>query len=104
ANPADEVSLERVINKPTRGIGDTTYDRVVERARDARTTVWEAMQRVAEEGDEALSAGPRKKLAAFVALIEDLRAFQSGIGALAEVVLDRTGYLERLAGDDSHES
>jgi DNA helicase-2/ATP-dependent DNA helicase PcrA len=104
ANPADEVSLERVINKPTRGIGDTTYDRVVERARQERLPVWEAMRRVVDEGDPSVGAAPRKKLGAFVELMDDLRAFSGGIGALAEAILDRTGYLERLAADDSHES
>jgi DNA helicase-2/ATP-dependent DNA helicase PcrA len=106
-NPADEVSLERIINRPTRGIGDTTYERVVERARAEKRTVWEAMRQIAAGGDEALSTGPRKKLAAFVALVEELRAAvdQGGsVAALAETVLQRTGYLERLAAESTHES
>jgi DNA helicase-2/ATP-dependent DNA helicase PcrA len=107
ANPSDEVSLERVINRPTRGIGDTTYDRVAERAGAERRTVWETMRRVVEEGDPALSAGPRKKLGAFVHLIEELRTLEAegvGLSTLAEAVLDRSAYLERLAAERTHES
>jgi DNA helicase-2/ATP-dependent DNA helicase PcrA len=102
ANPADEVSLERIVNRPTRGIGDTTYEKVVETARASNTTVWAAMRTVAS--GELLSAGPRRKLSAFVDLIEDLRGFVGTLGGLAEAVLERTGYLERLAAESTHES
>jgi DNA helicase-2/ATP-dependent DNA helicase PcrA len=104
ANPADEVSLERIVNKPTRGIGDTTYEKVVEQARANNSTVFAAMQAVASPGDGALAAGPKKKLAGFVELIEDLRGFIGSLGGLAEQILERTGYLERLAAESSHES
>jgi DNA helicase-2/ATP-dependent DNA helicase PcrA len=107
ANPADEVSLERVINNPPRGIGDATYDKVVERARDERRTVWEVMQAVVLPEDPTLGAGPRRKLGAFVDLIEDLRTRATGdisIDALAGEILERTGYLERLSADGGHES
>ena len=59
ANPADEVSLERIINKPTRGIGESTYERVVARARAENVTVWQAMEAIGELGDPELSAAPR---------------------------------------------
>jgi DNA helicase-2/ATP-dependent DNA helicase PcrA len=104
ANPADETSLERIINKPTRGIGDTTYERIVERARGEKQTVWDMMRQIAAPQDETLSAGPRKKLAAFVALIDELRGHAGGVAGLAETILERTGYLERLAADPTHES
>jgi DNA helicase-2/ATP-dependent DNA helicase PcrA len=68
--------------------------------------VWETLRAVAD-GDAELSAGPRKKLGAFVALLDELRGLSEGgapLGLLAEAVLDRTGYLERLAADGSHES
>jgi DNA helicase-2/ATP-dependent DNA helicase PcrA len=108
ANPADEVSLERVINKPTRGIGEATYERVVARARAESLTVWQAMDQIARDGDAELSAGPRKKLGAFVQMMDDLRhefvEHQGSIGKLADAVLERTQYLERLAADDTHES
>jgi DNA helicase-2/ATP-dependent DNA helicase PcrA len=108
ANPADEVSLERVINVPTRGIGEATYERVVARARQAQATVWETLVAIVEQGDEQLGAGARKKLQAFVALIDDLRSefvvHSGGLGKLADAVLERTQYLERLAADGTHES
>jgi DNA helicase-2/ATP-dependent DNA helicase PcrA len=102
SNPADEVSLARIVNRPTRGIGDTTYERVVAEARAHNTTVWAAMRTVA--AGDALSAGPRKKLQAFVDLMEELRGFVGTLGGLGETVLERTGYLERLAAESTHES
>jgi DNA helicase-2/ATP-dependent DNA helicase PcrA len=107
ANPADEVSLERVINNPPRGIGDTTYDKVVERARRERRSVWEVMQVVILPEDPTLSPGPRRKLGIFVDLIEELRSHAADglpIYTLADAVLERTGYLERLSVDGSHEN
>jgi len=104
ANPADEVSLERIVNRPTRGIGEATYEKAVERARAAKVTVWEGLRAVAAPDAGDLSTGPRRKLAAFVDLMEDLRGHIGTLGGLAEAVLERTGYLERLAADSTHES
>jgi DNA helicase-2/ATP-dependent DNA helicase PcrA len=108
ANPADEVSLERIINKPTRGIGESTYERVVARARAEEKTVWEAMRVAADLGDPELSTAARKRLNHFVTLMDDLRnefiLHDGSLGALADAVLERTGYLERLSADNTHES
>jgi DNA helicase-2/ATP-dependent DNA helicase PcrA len=108
ANPADEVSLERIINKPARGIGESTYEKIVKRARDEGRSVWEAMERVAQPDDGTLATGARKKLAAFVALMDELRDMaaspEASLAELAETMLERTGYLERLAAEGTRES
>jgi DNA helicase-2/ATP-dependent DNA helicase PcrA len=71
-------------------------------------TVWQAMDAIAKEGDPDLTAGARKKLAAFIDMMEDLRdefvIHPGSLGKLADSVLERTQYLERLAADDTHES
>ncbi|MDB4970035.1 MAG: pcrA [Myxococcales bacterium] len=108
ANPADEVSLERVINKPTRGIGESTYERVVARARASDETVWKTMEAIAQSGDGELTPAAKKKLSAFITMMDDLRnefiVHDGSLGALADAVLERTQYVERLAADGSHES
>jgi DNA helicase-2/ATP-dependent DNA helicase PcrA len=108
ANPADEISLERIINKPTRGIGESTYERVVARARAENVTVWAAMELVSQNGDADLGPAPRRKLAGFVEMMNDLRnefvTHEGALGALADAVLERTQYVERLSADGSHES
>ena len=43
SNPADEVSLLRIINTPTRGIGQTTIRRVQAHAQSAGITTWQAL-------------------------------------------------------------
>ncbi len=48
-NPADEVSLRRIVNQPRRGIGRTSLDRLSAHARMLGLTLWEAMEQV-EDG------------------------------------------------------
>jgi DNA helicase II / ATP-dependent DNA helicase PcrA len=43
ANPADEVSLLRIINTPARGIGQSTVKRLLEAAIDQRKPLWEIL-------------------------------------------------------------
>ena len=103
-NPADEIALERAINRPARGIGDTTFERVVQRARREDLSVWEALVAIVDSGDPAISAGPRKKLQAFRALLDNLRD-ESGLPSeITSRVVEQTGYIEKLALDGSQDS
>jgi superfamily I DNA/RNA helicase len=45
-NPADEISLRRVVNHPPRGIGETTLDRLVSHAYARSWTLWQTIERV----------------------------------------------------------
>ena len=82
-NPADEVSLRRIINYPTRGIGRTTLTNLVEDARDARRSLWETMRHVDEVA--AVSRAQREPVKHFVETIEELqveyRATEAAIAA-----------------------
>jgi DNA helicase II / ATP-dependent DNA helicase PcrA len=102
-NPADDVSLLRIINKPARGIGKTTLDRLVEAASRAGTSVHAALLAVA--ADEEQPAATRKKLQAFAGLLADLQALATGgPAALAKQVLEVTGYIEELRAEDTVEA
>jgi DNA helicase-2/ATP-dependent DNA helicase PcrA len=105
SNRDDEVSLERIINTPSRGIGDTTVERVREISKSEHVTLWQAMKLAIAPESDALGAGAKKKLAAFVELIDQLTEHAgAGLAELAEEILERSGYLERLAIDNSKES
>ena len=104
-NPADDVSLERIVNTPTRGIGKTTMDRVMDHAAREGIGAFQAMRRCEE--NPAHNAGARKKLLEFVALIEDLRGRLTDGTELVHIgtdVIDRTGYLAMLESEDTPES
>lgn len=69
ANPADEVSLLRIVNFPPRGIGDATIEKVRHRATVNGMPLLEAFRQAAEGAWDEL--GPAaKRVAAFVELIE----------------------------------
>ncbi len=74
-NPYDEESLRRVINYPTRGIGDTTLNKVYQRAITTGTSPWDVLQ-----APELLDVnkGTQTKLANFVAMIKGFHDMVSG--------------------------
>jgi len=108
ANSADDVSFLRIVNTPPRGIGKSTIQTVVDYASNAHVTLIEAAQRCARgEGlTTPLKKAPRTKLNAFCELIADLAQNINTLppSELAQVTLERSGYLERLAADDSVEA
>jgi DNA helicase-2/ATP-dependent DNA helicase PcrA len=95
-NPADEVSLKRIINVPARGIGHTTVDRISELAGRQGITFSEAMCQAT--GGGLLSAGPRGKIASFTAMLDGFRGLSGSLELpqLAQTVMQDSGYLARL--------
>ncbi|HYX59650.1 MAG TPA: DNA helicase PcrA [Streptosporangiaceae bacterium] len=96
ANPADEVSLRRVLNVPKRGIGDRAEDYVAAFAQRERSTFAEALARPADV--PGLAARSARAIEGFNTLITGLRELSQTVPVadLTEAVLDRTGYIEAL--------
>jgi DNA helicase-2/ATP-dependent DNA helicase PcrA len=96
ANPADEVSLRRVLNVPKRGIGDRAEEYVAAFAQRERITFAQALARPADV--PGLAARSASAIAGFNALVDGLRELAETVPVadLAEAALDRTGYIESL--------
>jgi DNA helicase-2/ATP-dependent DNA helicase PcrA len=105
ANPDDGLSLQRIVNVPARGIGESTVNRVGDLIYERKISAWQALELVAAD-DGLLATGPRKKVGAFVELMRKLRIDGAGLGpaALAEKVLEETGYRDALAGEATLEA
>ena len=69
ANPDDEEALRRIINYPTRGIGDTTVAKIVETANLHNVSLWRVIQQPIVF-DLKLAKGTLTKLEAFKQLVE----------------------------------
>ena len=72
ANPDDDGAFERVVNTPTRGIGERTLDQLREHARAAGVSLWRAAEDLT--GGGALGARAGGPLARFLDLIRELRS------------------------------
>ncbi len=98
ANPADEVSLRRVINVPRRGIGDRALECVAAFAARERVGFPQALARPRDV--PGLPARSARAIEAFHEMIEGFRqAAGEGapVGDLVAAVIDRTGYAAELA-------
>ena len=89
-NPADAVSLMRIANRPRRGIGDTSIQRLVTHADALGGSLWEAMGRPEEAG---LGTAAVKAVRGFRTIMESLMAAaqELPIDELLEAVLQRSG-------------
>ncbi|MCA1931884.1 DNA helicase II [Rheinheimera sp.] len=71
-NRQDDAALERIINTPVRGIGDTTMDKVRENARSLQVTLWQSLQQML--ATKQLTGRAANAISTFVQLIDQLEA------------------------------
>jgi DNA helicase II / ATP-dependent DNA helicase PcrA len=101
-NPADEVSVKRVINVPKRGIGDTTVARLDVYAASRGITFAETL---ASAPDAGVSGPALRGIDAFRGLInEHLPLVERGPAVAMQSLLDASGYLAELEADRSIEN
>ncbi|NUT41236.1 MAG: DNA helicase PcrA [Thermoactinospora sp.] len=100
ANPADVVSMRRILNVPKRGIGDRAEAMIEALSSRERIPFWDALRRA----DEAYGMATRSLNAVreFVAMIEELIAKAEGVppSTLAEEILTATGYRAELEASE----
>lgn len=96
ANPADAIALQRIINVPRRGIGDTTLGKLNAVAQQSDSTLYQVLHRVEEV--PGLTARAKNPLAEFVRLLDRLIASRDlmTVTELIERVQSETGYIRQL--------
>ncbi|MFE8146709.1 DNA helicase II [Brenneria goodwinii] len=70
ANRNDDAAFERVVNTPTRGIGDRTLDVVRQTSRDRQLTLWQSTRALLQE--KVLAGRAASALQRFVELVDAL--------------------------------
>ncbi len=114
ANPGDDVSFTRVVNLPSRGIGQRTMDELARLARDSGVSMFDAVGLLRQDEEQpgapaaqGFTARAVRALTDFRDLIEGLRqdAETMGLSDLMDEVMDRSGYRAHLteAADRSEE-
>ena len=102
-NPADEMSVKRVINTPRRGIGSTSIQKIEQLARDNRCSFFQACEiACAETG--MFSAKVRNGLSSFLALVREGRRMDGELKDVVEMIVDKTGLLQAFRAEGTMES
>ena len=95
ANPRDDEAIRRILNEPSRGIGEKTELKIAQLARAEEISFRQALGRT-----EALGLGPKltKSISDFANVLNELDAMtiESGIAEVLSAALNKTGYRQGL--------
>lgn len=93
-NRADDVSWQRVLNRPKRGIGVTSQERVAAFAAERSIAFADALPHAAE----IVTPAAANRMSEFVSLMDDLAEQSTTLPAaqFLKAVYDQTGYVEDL--------
>lgn len=103
-NPYDDVSLLRIVNTPSRGIGQRTIDYISQLARSANLPLYAAIQMATDENndtDSTITPRNAKSLNNFLSIVNDFigQPNTATVSQIIDIILDRTGYKSYLLGD-----
>ena len=103
-NPADSVSLKRVINTPRRGIGKTTMDRLTQAAQELGVPVWEILSD--ETSVKTLATRASRQILKFVEMICHWQTQLDKVPAaeIIQGILDDSGYVRNLQDQGTDEA
>ena len=104
SNSKDELSLKRILNKPKRGIGKNTIDKITQTSYYLKQDFYTTLKILSKENK---ITGPAKTaIAHFINVVESLKEIKDtiSISELYESVLEKTGYAEDLKSQASIEA
>lgn len=105
-NPDDDEALKRIINFPSRGIGETTVAKLVRCAMESNVSIWKVLDDPAgynlnvNGGTARKLDGFRQMISGFVQLNRDGKDAEE----VAKTVIERTGLMSMLIHDRTPES
>ncbi len=101
-NPSDNLSLNRIINEPKRGIGKTSLDNIASIAKQANTSMYEIIKNAEQYGLNRVYSNSRE----FVNFIENIRAQKDemSISELIKKILKDSGYMAALENEKTQEA
>ena len=102
-NPADEMSVKRVVNTPRRGIGSTSIQKIEMLARENRCSFFQACEIACAE-TSMFSSKVRNGLASFVSIVREGRRMEGELKDVVEMIVDKTGLLQAFRAEGTMES
>ncbi|MGD9679155.1 MAG: UvrD-helicase domain-containing protein, partial [Vulcanibacillus sp.] len=102
-NPDDDISLIRIINRPKRGIGITTLDKLSEYAISKQISIFSAIKEIEFVG---LGSSTANKITRFADMIIKLNQLKDSLSVteITEKILEETDYIEDLKNEKSLEA
>jgi DNA helicase II / ATP-dependent DNA helicase PcrA len=104
-NPADSISLTRIINVPGRGIGQRTLAELSGWAKNQDISLYSALKMLAEKKGPALTPRANYALTSFLTLLNEFiaRSRELNLTGLLNEVLEQTRYKEHVLTEENGE-
>jgi DNA helicase-2/ATP-dependent DNA helicase PcrA len=104
ANPNDEEAFKRVINYPTRGIGNTTLQKIIAAANLENVSLWEVLANPLNYNLD-INSGTAKKLESFRAIMNTFieKNLTENVYEIGSSIVRETGLINELYADKTPE-